>query len=754
MAFDLDNELPIVINLDWQQWAFTHIPENVVQALAGDQAARRYKTTKRINTFAKALECFLQVRGLAPLGDDCLTSGELAALFPQFVGAVYSKRLFGPEVSLQSRYKYVRALHSLLQRESKRQKKQLAPALRELYPRVGQPPSGAEGLIADFCNAPISEWGARLWRGWPAWSSAGKRQWLPLHTVYRKLGSNWTERLYQSLVVHARGTRQEFFPGLLDLCSFISVRPGINAELLTDRAFCTSFWQDFWVFYLKEAADRGSHRNAVTKWKNHFRSFAERLLIGSGLFAAPYGDFPGPWGGHRTLNQTSSAPVADDEVDGTLLVEIPEDVSDEAAWQFLLIEIPRSVSAVRAWAEAKTDFYWQLHRRRKQLASAYNHGGHKTSAPFDELHLAAAAATYETLGHPADLGTNIRTWFPQRLDVTAAALGIPQRGTFIPFAALLIVEHPSITGSFLEHLEVWDKNGKLVGLRVENGVTYLRGYKYRRGRRLAEMQVRLTRTSLRAVQRILALTRHLRDYLRSRGKDEWRFLLLTARSFGVPQRVRRFAGDCMDAQQKTRMQREMASCGAASEQQASNLAEKFTLRALRKTCGLLTFVNTHSERRVSEVLGHAEFNPNLLARYLPPALVAFFRARWIRAFQAGLLAVVLDGSKHKLRAVGVQSEDRLGVLLSRANIAAMREMLTSPVGDAFASPAEASEGDKLIFAASTDSFRFAIAAANSAPLSGEEMFWHEFSKHLLGVVKARQGLDPELDECLRIAEAL
>lgn len=732
---------PIVTNMKWQSWPFTHVPEEVVTGLRNDHAAR-----SRAPTFAKALECFLQVRGYRPLSRTCLTDGELLGLFPEFVGAVYSTRLFGSEVSLQARYNYVRSLYVLLETTNV-----LPECVTRLYPRVGQAPAGIGELIAAFEDAPINAKAARIWNGWPVWSSTGHRQWLPLRTLFERLGAEWTSRLYQTLLAFSRGTRQQAIPGFTDLCKFIEQRREVTAETLRDRSFCTTLWQDFWVFYLKEKGSRGTHRNAVDKWRNNVRSFVQRVLIGSGLFAAPYGQFPGPWSRHGSLNSRGTEPVPADEVEGTLLVDVPDDISDEKAWQFLLVEIPRTVDAIETWALRRMDHLWSLYRRRKKLAHAalFPGNGATSNVPEEMVLLAAASTMYEAFGHPTDLGADLRSWYPQPVDSTAEALGVPGKSAFLPFAALLVIEHPSITGAFLDEFEMWDKNGKLVGLQTENGVTYLRGYKPRRGRWLAEMHIPLTRKSLRVVQRVLALTKHLRAYLRDKGKDQWRYLFLNARSFGHPLRSAKLTAIASEKKEKEALSRALHKAGEGNVQWANNVAERFSLKALRTTCGLRVFVNTHSEKRVSEALGHAEFDRNLLARYLPPTLVAFFQARWVRAFQAGMLSVILESSKHRLRAVGLTSEKALAAVFETANIQAMREMLRPDAP----THSETDEGEgKLLFEASTSSFRFVIAASCSAPVTGEEIFWHEFSKHLLGFMKSRKGLDPEIDACLREAE--
>jgi len=252
------------------------------------------------------------------------------------------------------------------------------------------------------------------------------------------------------------------------------------------------------------------------------------------------------------------------------------------------------------------------------------------------------------------------------------------------------------------------------------------------------------------VLQVMAMTRPLREYMKERGLKKWRKLFLTANGFGKPLPVHSFSNDATIEYRQERTAAQVAKHCNLTRREAETFTQCFTLKNLRGTCGLKVFVDTHSEIRMSEALGHATFDRNLLARYLPPNLLAFFQARWIRAFHAGLLSVVLHGSEHRLRAVGAKSEEHLTQLLSSMNLNPLKEML----GEELAALDEPNAPGRMVFNANIDTLRFVITTARQEPpRSGEEIFWHKLSTHVLGVIKAREGLDPEVDRLLLQAEA-
>jgi hypothetical protein len=747
--------LPIVTNLKWQRFRFELLPDTLVSRLLQDHAARHGARTLLDGSkasdapsqgFPKALECYLHLTNSGPLRPSCLEDGQLSALFPGFVGAVYSKRLFSDEVSLQARYNYVRSIYTTLAKMNA----PLPEEIEALYPKIDRAPDAAQPFAEAFEVRPLDSNAVRIWRGWPITSATGARQWLPLRYVFEKFGPAWTDRLHQLLKLAALGLRQQRFPGLKELCCFIVERNDVNASTLQDRAFATQMWHDFWEFYRKARSPTASNRLIVENWRSHFRDFAQRVLISSGMFAAPYGSFPGPGHAPGLLRAKATKPTDESEVDGTLLASVPADISDEAAWNFLLVEIPAAVSRVRTWAENQVRENWALHLRRKRLAQSVKCGTWGLMEPGSECggHLAAAAGTYEVFGHLTAGDANLRDWYPLPLIRTAQELGIPQALSLLPFAALLVIEHPRITSSLLESLEIWDKNGKLIGLQPQNGVTFLHGYKYRAGVQWAEVRIPLTPTSLRTVLKVLAITRPLREYLRAKGDDNWRFLLLTTRGFGQPKRAQKFAADTSESSRVRRVAAQMQKHCGLDGVDAGVLAGRLSLKSLRTTCGLKVFIETHSERRMAEALGHSEFNPQMLARYLPPPLLTFFRARWVRAFQTGLLSVILDNSEYKLRALGVSSSENLQRLLQGTNLGGIRDMLREeePVD-----PGHDAEG-RLVFNANRETLSLMRKFAAGTPNTGEEIFWHHFGKHVLGYMTSRVGMDPELDECLRLSE--
>lgn len=89
--------------------------------------------------------------------------------------------------------------------------------------------------------------------------------------------------------------------------------------------------------------------------------------------------------------------------------------------------------------------------------------------------------------------------------------------------------------------------------------------------------------------------------------------------------------------------------------------ERVSLTSLRASCGVAVYLRTKDVTEMAKALGHAKYDPSLLGRYLPEAILAFFQTRWIRIFQRSFICEAMKDSPYLLEATTFETMDELHV---------------------------------------------------------------------------------------------
>lgn len=695
----------------------------------------------------KLVECFLQVTG-GKLTERCLRTKEFAQLVPRLVGAFWSPSFVQAAEAVRTRY--VRILIAVADIGSGTHH----PELALLQPRAPGCKELIAGLVTEFEGTQLDPVAVEVWRAWPVRNGLGQIRWLPLRPLYEKLGPAWTRALHAVLVTWFAGRRTANLPVFNEFASFCASQKHLSPELLQDKFFIASFWRQFWEYYKTEREGVATARVIVNQWRTPWTAFATVVLPDAGLLAKPAASFPGP---QKDVGVKGAGTPSPRDEFGVLLLKVPIQLTDRSALEFILSAIPAALSVIRQWAETECRILYMHYRRRRRLArmgtvrallsegtSSVRNGQRWLVDRTNPQHITNAAATYEGHGHSVIVSENSRL-YPQPLDQTAVELGLPTASSLLPFAMVLVLEHHLITTSFLETLELFDKNGKQTGLRKTDGGYYLIGYKYRKGERVGEQRVLLNRKSLRIVWQIVLITTAARRFLKNHSNDKWRRLFLTCgKGFGHP-RVPHFADDTSMPDRCARLAEQIVhNCGVQKDY-AKTLVSRLSLASVRATAGMQLLTECHSERTVSEALGHEVYQPSLLARYLPQPLLNFFRARWIRAFQLNLVIHVTNDSPYALRATGFKSLDELDEFMRNNALPLLKDALED---DGPYDRREAEQTGCFAFNANKETLTYLCRAANAfktSPLKPAARYWGELGTHLLSYMDARHGLDPVLD---------
>ncbi|MBL8517311.1 MAG: hypothetical protein JNM76_10130 [Betaproteobacteria bacterium] len=665
-----DHARPIVQNLRaYIDDRFERIDESAMEVIKAAIPNDKNYYRQCLIPLLTVLECYLRVSGQV-LNLDQIRSPAFGTLCLRFLGALYSARFSGHTAN--RKYSFAKVLVDLVPKLNPRASRELGASLK--LSTLG-PSDLLLSHIKEFDVAALDEEQVWLCRRWPAVDKKGRDQWLDLLPVYGKLGKDFVSRLHDVCVSYVHG-RVGAIPCIGSLCEFIATYDELKTPKdFENSLFVTRFFRAFLVFHFKARYERGTLvTTLLNEWRSQFAHFAIEYLVGSGLFAEPLGAFPMPERGrvefHRKRTPRTPDPLA------KLLTPIPIEVSDDEALELLFGSLRDDFDLIVAWARHDCENLWGRYERRVAIApfgaprtigiTTINNGARRLVDPLNPDWVANIAATFVHHGFMPGTEKRVTLLYGGGLEDVAYELALPTNGALLPHCALLVATHPQITPSFLETLELFDRHGKMVGLVETDAGTYLIGRKARRGAVLAQQRILLNDETKRIVEQLIVLTEPLRDFLRERSHDDWRFLLLSCgRSFGVPHREKTLAT-------YTSMSRKILETAAAFEsvcdlsfEERIARARRFSLTSLRATAAVLVYLETRSVEKMALALGHDKYHPGLLAHYLPAPLRAFFQERWIRIFQAGVIVEAMKDSSYLLEASSFKTIAELHMFLSR-----------------------------------------------------------------------------------------
>jgi hypothetical protein len=618
-----------------------------------------------------------------------------------------------------------------------------------------------------FNTADLDEYEVWLWSGWPSTSRRGLTTCFPLISVCDRLSRNFVERLYALSDEWFAARHAVQIPVFRTFCELIRDydQPICDDDFL-DSEFITDFWRTlFKTHFIKGYADgTGSLLGTLRVQWEIFHSFVENSLVPGQLVAPAIGPFPrAPRHATPQLPTNRRRTTTGTDISTKLLTHVPLQISDDEAVELLFRRIETDLNIVYSWATREIQAIWEKYERRDELAEGFNLNltlprkqiGRDLSSDQKLHSLAYAAAFLRDKGYMSSCnGLPNHGRIP--LKEAARELGLPTAAALLPHCIVLAREHPAITPSFLENFELFNKNGQLTGFTDDVEGAYLVGVKRRRGAALAQQTVQLNAVTREVVVQMIALTASVRAYMQGRGDDRWRyFLLTTGIGFGEPRRVMRLATLTSDAIQRERIVSRILALHIteASRTQVTDLVQCLSLPAVRASSAVLRYLSTHSVHEMSHALGHADYDPTLLNRYLPEPLRRFFQERWIRLLQNGVILESMKGSPHAVEASDFESLPEVDEFLRNHALKLPSDLIAPRT----ASPAPANGTKEIVFGLDTSiltlmlSIRLAVDQSE-APASEVAVFWAEVTRAVEGHIEAGNTRRPDLQSHLRAAK--
>jgi hypothetical protein len=656
----------------FEDYPFTLLSPELCRSieLAYKALPKALNTTKNLQL--KHWECVLQIAGIN-LPCSTFGSSEFWSSCVAYVGAINSRRFI--DATQAWRHRHTTAFALLLRQLGR--EGWLVPPLR-FESHIDSISETLEPFIRTFEGIELVEEKVWVWRGW--WSNnrdGRKPQRFPLYAIYARLGRDFTQRFYDACNTWATSHNAAHNPTVRPLAEFIGNYEGeLTPQCLLDPHFVGDFWMGFFEYFIRTRHDAGNNIiTSLTQWNNTSTRFITGALEGSGLFAKPALGMPAAPKVNKPGRRTNVRVAADGvESKMSLITHVPLTVSDDQAMEILFHDIKEEIDLIEKWANAAANEFNENLDRREEIAKqgqvrivqkkGANTSGHKALvASGNPLALANAAATFLHFGYETHYETRIGLKYPKPLPETAYRLGIPISGALLPYLTLLVREHPKITCSFLEKLQLYDAHGRLKCVQVLDGVTYLVGQKDRAGGGNQEQKIPLSPKAKETIDRIIEATTPLRNYLKTHNNAGWQALLLTSgKSMGVPAPIRNISYITTDPRQQKKIAEQMVSIGI-DPLRANSLVKRFSLTALRASIGVNIFIETGSVKAMADALGHADYSPDLLDYYLPASILKFYQDRWIRIFQTGMLVESMKDSELLLQVSGFSSMSELDEFL-------------------------------------------------------------------------------------------
>lgn len=629
----------------------------------GEVAALRLAATKKELPIIRFLECFLEITGRSLCSDK---SGYSHQSCIEFIGALYSNSFY--KASSITKYRLARSFIKLAPL--------VWPHLSEVI-KIKTSPEMTPDIykcIAQYEAVPIIEEKIWLWRGWSALNRNNKRVFFPLYPIFEKFGRTFTQQLSDASSNFIVRGKFESIPGLASLVSFLTKNHNKSNEAnFLDPEYMHTFWRKFIIYHFEckyNDGDGASINHLRISWRP-FLLFVQNHLNKSGAFTKARGAMPTPKIKPEPVKTKTRKSGAGVEVSCKLLTDIPLELSDNQAMDLLFIEIKKDFDIIVQWARAK------VHDMNTRLDRRYSHKDYqeldldKNSTAFQNLRSgqsdswitsARAIIRLERLGYQV----NARGLVQKGYSLSSAAhdCALPNTNCLLPHCTVLVAKHGEITASFLEKLQVYEKNGIYEAYTTTDGAYILTGQKSRKGSETAEQHIFLDNETTQVIDDVLRSTKPARDFLKLKNDDNWKYLFLTTgEGFAWPKRISLANATNVTSRLSIIADELQEICGV-TKAKAKSLVDSFNMGSLRASSGAIVYIETGSSEQAAKKLGHEGHQPNLMKRYLPKILLDFFLERWVRIFQEGIIIHAMSGSKRLVDAVNSKNMDEVDAFLS------------------------------------------------------------------------------------------
>jgi hypothetical protein len=750
-----NNKRTIIQNMySLQYYQFEYLDDILLSTIESVIVPFSSSSRERAYLVLKLFECFLQVSGQ---NKQVFQSTHLGLVIKPFVGALWSDTFLSATNS--SRYALTRIFFAILM------------ALKSEYPDLiiltvdmkknhsnmdwEEHSPDIQDCINAFSKLSLRDERIYYWRGWWILNKTNMPWFVPLIGVYKCYGREFTERVFFQLSTAYLKCRRSMNHGVSAFCQWLPLSGYPLAQFHHPEAV-EQLFQKFLIYYMSVGynnSNGSSVRSLIKRWRG-FITFVENNLLGS-IFAEPVVKLIAPAPATIKGSEMRIKLMADGvAVKEKLLTDVPLQITDEQAIELLFKQIQADFDHIVAVATKMASDLWTRYQRRKMLAPLGKVKPIKGTVAMSEkerqwiIHgnnpdwLANACATFESKNF--DFDSNGRPLVASSYSLPSSeivhALGLPKAFSLIPYMVLLVAEHPKIVASFLTDFELYNKHGKLTGFVELDGVWVLDGRKRRRGVANAQQIVALTINSKPWIEQLIAITDCVRQVLKAKGDDNWRYLFLTCGRGLKPEKMcSQYAQARKVALNGSFFEVLRQSSDEITSEHASKLSSRFDLGSLRASKGVLVYLETRSTKAMSEALGHKEYSSKTLSHYLPTSILDFFQSRWIRIFQQGMIAEAMKDSPLLLEATEFNTIGEFHEFMQNHALKKIPHHLVDPYDD-FKLPESKATTDEVVFNINTTiltlllSIQQAVLHAKKR-VCGKASYWSGIAEHLVSQIE-------------------
>jgi len=517
-----------------------------------------------------------------------------------------------------------------------------------------------KSCIAQYKSHRINRVLLEYYSGWNCQSKEGKEFSLNIAKIFDKFGSEYANAIHKTISNYVKTQKTKTACSLVyrvvillnvfaDICrDYKELKDALKAENLTN------FMLKVYHILLARTIQNGNCVEFfIRDWNGHYIPSFTSFFIETGFIEEPITPFitpkfSSPKNSLQTVSIGGKFRVAEKE---RVFVDIPLEIKDEKALEIIENRLKVDLEHIRVTFQNEVDEIMLRHVRNiEYIKCGKVKPKNKKFLIGLKEHPKNTIATFYHYGYggsPSNYGGFLGE--KANKDELVKELNIPTTSTLMAFAALLVIEHPKITPSWLQEWELFDKKGNKVGFKQSGKQWVAVSFKNRRGATLAQQEVYLTEYSKRIVEGLIEHTEFTRDALKKVDDENWRYVMLSS-NLTKPMRSEDINGAILASKGFHRflILDSFDEFGELilSKKSAEKLAPLVTLRNIRKTRGLQIYIETHSIKAVADALGHKEVSLGILGSYLPESLMDYFNSRWVRIFQNAIIFEALKDSPY------------------------------------------------------------------------------------------------------------
>lgn len=546
-------------------------------------------------------------------------------------------------------------------------------------------------------NVQFQETKITYWKGWPVENrQSDDPTYLNLARLCNSHGEHFTSQLHTGIRQYQQGAASRPNHMVIHMIRFLESNcEEWPRQTFQDPKALYNFFAAFMKSEFKNFNDESENLESHKKNWNKMIGTIYTMFINSRIWATPYRHLPltdaKAIKGHKTNIGVDRFGI---KVKTKLITPIPLHITERTAVKQLTLRIREDIQAVRSWATSQSLMTVRKFDERKNLALEATTDNWQDSRFYNENFMSNIAAAFEKSSYDLEIGKinqylKIRT--PHRIKAShiCSELGIPATSDMYPFQCLLILEHPSITNSFLENYDLYDKYGDMTGFVSEGGKSYLAlgvedsmisGIKNRKGENLGRQKFELTSTATQVMWDVIKITLPARNYLKSIGDEKWKKLFIASHQCACRPRIARIPrwNNSTLVYQCADILEQFLPHTHAREDELFYFLAQVSPSTIRASRAVEEYLDTGSTHMMSECLGHEVEDSVLLESYLPRIFLDLIEEQGVRFVQKSMICNSLRNSAFLVKGANFSDPRELEAVLDNERLTSLPDHLTNP----------------------------------------------------------------------------